>query len=104
MKEPIPLKSRTVEWYRMQLFQYGILSSLYAIQYFEKEEEFEQCGMILEAIEIQKVRLDTWFPTRLDDEAMNFVLREHKDKPRINKAWLEDTHKYYAEFVMKGGM
>lgn len=59
------------------LFRYGILSVLYALEYFESIENYNECVSIIEAIRSQEERLDTELFTVINSENIGVVIETY---------------------------
>ncbi len=79
---------------------YGIISVLIVRDYFESVEDFEQCAVIMDALEEQEQRLDIVLPRVIDDkciaEVQDVYLRE--GLTGIN---LLENSEYYAELIIR---
>ena len=86
--------------YRKYMFMYGIISVLLVRDYFESVENFEECSVIMEAIAEQEIRLDTKFPTVIDDSALNTVLKVYHEHGQTGVHLLENSQ-YYCTIILK---
>jgi hypothetical protein len=68
----------TIQFYTKAMFSYGILSVLYTLEKFEKEERYEECQKIIDAIKLQEKRLDTKFFTTITTENIAEVIEGYK--------------------------
>lgn len=84
--------------YRLYLFQYGLLSVLYVMKYFESMEQYEECEIICIAIAEQSERLNIDISTQLNDFTIKEIAKEFKIWG-MNK--VIEVHKYYATIILK---
>lgn len=72
----------------------GILTVLYLLEIYEADENFEECGRIMEGISAFNIRYKTDFPTRTCDDLEKEV-RENYEQFGLNNENI-DMNKYYA--------
>lgn len=68
----------TTKDYKRFIFTYGILSVLYVIEYYEFDEEYEECQKIIDAIREIETTLDTTIFTTITAEAVKEVIESYK--------------------------
>ena len=86
--------------YRKYMFMYGILSVLYVLEYFEFEENFEECQKIIDAIKEQEQILDTRLFSTITTETIKEVVDSYKKFNLTGKNAIENS-KYYATLILK---
>ena len=64
--------------YKRFMYQYGILSVLYVLNYFEFEENYEECQKIINAIKEQEKYLNTNLFTTITKETVQQVIDNYK--------------------------
>lgn len=81
------------------MFQFGILSVLYALNYFESIEEYEECQHIINAIKYQEKRLDCKLYTKDTKECIKEIIATYK-KHNLTGVYLIENSKYYADYIV----
>ncbi len=84
--------------YRKYMFMYGILSVLYVLEYFEFEENYEECQKIINAIKEQEIRLDTKLFTTITKDTINEVIESYKKFNLTGKNAVENSQ-YYSILI-----
>lgn len=86
--------------YRKYMFMYGILSVLYVLEYFEFDENYEECQKIIDAIKEQEQILDTTLFSTITTETIKEVVESYKKFNLTGKNAIENS-KYYATLILK---
>ena len=86
--------------YRKYMFMYGILSVLYVLEYFEFDENYEECQKIIDAIKEQEKILDTRLFSTITTETIKEVVDSYKKFNLTGKNAIENS-KYYATLILK---
>ena len=86
--------------YRKYMFMYGILSVLYVLEYFEFDENYEECQKIIDAIKEQEKALDTTLFSTITTETIKEVVESYKKFNLTGKHAIENS-KYYATLILK---
>ena len=86
--------------YRKYMFMYGILSVLYVLEYFEFDENYEECQKIIDAIKEQEKALDTTLFSTITTETIKEVVDIYKKFNLTGKNAIENS-KYYATLILK---
>lgn len=86
--------------YRKYMFMYGILSVLFVLEYYEYEEEYEECQKIIDSIREQEKRLDTTLFTTITTETIKEVVETYKKNNLTGKNAIENS-KYYSTLIIK---
>jgi len=86
--------------YRKYMFMYGILSVLYVLEYFEFDENYEECQKIIDAIKEQEKALDTTLFSTITTETIKEVVESYKKFNLTGKNAIENS-KYYATLILK---
>lgn len=89
----------TTEFYKQQMFLYGLLTLLYVLQHFETQEDYEECKTIMDAIREQEKRLDTTFFTKITDDAIAEVISVYQKHGMTGENAVENS-KFYASRVL----
>lgn len=90
----------TTEWYRIQLFKFGIITLINVLEYFEFEENYEECYKIISAIKIQEEFLGVALPTEVTKEMIEDIIHIYK-KSGLTGDFLVSSSKYYAKLLIK---
>lgn len=85
--------------YRIYLFQYGILSILFTLEYFTEIERYEECEKILDAIHKQNDNLGLNLPTKREDLKVKDVISIYKNHGLTGQNHF-DNSKYYSELII----
>ena len=86
--------------YRKYMLMYGILSVLYVLEYFEFDENYEECQKIIDAIKEQEKALDTTLFSTITTETIKEVVDSYKKFNLTGKNAIENS-KYYATLILK---
>jgi hypothetical protein len=86
--------------YRKYMFMYGILSVLYVLEYFEFEENYEECQKIIDAIKEQEKALNTTLFSTITTETIKEVVESYKKFNLTGKNAIENS-KYYSTLILK---
>lgn len=90
----------TTKHYRKYLFMYGIMTVINVLEYYEFEEEYEECKKIIDSIKEQEDMLDITLFTRNTNECLKEVLKTYK-KFNLTGVNAINNSKYYATLVLK---
>jgi len=90
----------SVDYYRIQLFKFGIITLINVLEYFEFDENYEECYKIISAIKKQEKRLDIKLPTVINNEVVKDIINEYK-KFGLTGEFALSSSKYYATLVLK---
>ena len=94
------IKSTCEKWYQIQIFKFGIISVLNALEYFENCENYEECQKIINAIKLQSDLIGEELSTRLDEKTIKDVAEAYK-KFNITSDFALKSSKYYATLIIK---
>ena len=86
--------------YSKYMFMYGLLSVLYVLEYFEFDENYEECQKIIDAIKEQEKALDTTLFSTITTETIKEVVESYKKFNLTGKNAIENS-KYYATLILK---
>lgn len=93
------MKTTTLH-YRKYMFMYGILSVLFVLEYFEFDENYEECKKIIDAIrEQEKILGDTLFTT-ITKDTIKEVVESYKKFNLTGENAIENS-KYYSTLIIK---
>lgn len=93
------MKTTTLH-YRKYIFMYGILSVLFVLEYFEFDENYEECKKIIDAIrEQEKILGDTLFTT-ITKDTIKEVIESYKKFNLTGENAIENS-KYYSTLIIK---
>ena len=93
------MKTTTLH-YRKYMFMYGILSVLFVLEYFEFNENFEECQKIIDAIKEQEKALDTTLFTTITKDTIKEVIESYR-KFNLTGINAIENSKYYATLILK---
>lgn len=81
--------------YRLWIFEYGIVSILMVLEYFQSTEQYEECQKIIDAIKEQNEKCKLELPTILTQEVLSDIISE----------WTNIFKKVYSEdFVIRSSV
>ena len=69
---------KTTGQYKSLIIPCGIVTLLLVLEYYEEQENYEECFKIIEAIELFQLQTDIELPKRLNDSVIADVLGEFK--------------------------
>ena len=92
------MKTTTLH-YRKYMFMYGILSVLFVLEFFEQNENYEECQKIIDAIKEQEKALDTTLFSTITTETIKEVVESYKKFNLTGKNAIENS-KYYSELII----
>lgn len=93
------MKTTTLH-YRKYVFMYGILSVLFVLEYFEFNENYEECQKIIDAIKEQEKILGETLFTTITKDTLKEVVESYKKFNLTGKNAIENS-KYYATLILK---
>ncbi len=93
------MKTTTLH-YRKYMFMYGILSVLFVLEYFEFDENYEECQKIIDAIKEQEKALDTTLFTTITKDTLKEVVESYR-KFNLTGINAIENSKYYATLILK---
>ena len=67
------------KYYKTLMFKYGILTVIFIIEYLEQEEYYEECAIIMKAMQENSKYLSFKFPTKYSEETMKTVIETYKN-------------------------
>ena len=92
------MKTTTLH-YRKYMFMYGILSVLFVLEFFEQNENYEECQKIINSIiEQEKILGETLFTT-INTETIKEVVESYKKFNLTGENAIENS-KYYSELII----
>lgn len=90
-----------VSTYKQYLSKYGILSLLYTLEHFEKEENYLECSKIYKSIKNCERRLKTKLYTRVSQDCIDETLRVYRKQNKdITETNVIDTTIHYSEIII----
>lgn len=90
----------TILHYRKYMFIYGILSVLFVLEHFEKEENYEECEKIMKSIKEQEKILNLPLFSVVTDETINEVVESYR-RFNLKPEQIIEKSKYYSELILK---
>ena len=93
------MKTTTLH-YRKYMFMYGILSVLFVLEYFEFNENYEECQKIIDAIKEQEKILGETLFTTITKDTLKEVVESYRKFNLTGKNAIENS-KYYATLILK---
>jgi hypothetical protein len=88
------------KYYRHAMFMYGILSILYVLQYFEEQENYEECKAIIDTIKGEEERLGCKLFTVINKKTVQDVIDVYKKFNLTGKNVIENSQ-YYSDIIIK---
>lgn len=70
------ITTRKIELYKESLFSHGIISLCYILSEYEKEEDYEECKILLEVIEGIKKKYDINIPSLYNEVSLKWSKSE----------------------------
>ena len=92
------MKTTTLH-YRKYMFMYGILSVLFVLEFFEQNENYEECQKIIDAIKEQEKALGETLFTTINTETIKEVVESYKKFNLTGENAIENS-KYYSELII----
>lgn len=86
--------------YRKYIFMYGILSVLFVLEYFEFNENYEECQKIIDAIKEQEKILGETLFTTITKDTLKEVIESYR-KFNLTGINAIENSKYYATLILK---
>ncbi len=93
------MKTTTLH-YRKYMFMYGILSVLFVLEYFEFNENYEECQKIIDAIKEQEKILGETLFTTITKDTIKEVIESYR-KFNLTGINAIENSKYYATLILK---
>ena len=93
------MKTTTLH-YRKYMFMYGILSVLFVLEYFEFNENYEECQKIIDAIKEQEKILGETLFTTITKDTLKEVIESYR-KFNLTGINAIENSKYYATLILK---
>ena len=93
------MKTTTLH-YRKYMFMYGILSVLFVLEYFEFNENYEECQKIIDAIKEQEKILGETLFTTITKDTIKEVTESYR-KFNLTGINAIENSKYYATLILK---
>ena len=90
----------TILHYRKYMFMYGILSVLFVLEYFEFNENYEECQKIIDAIKEQEKILGETLFTTITKDTIKEVIESYR-KFNLTGINAIENSKYYATLILK---
>lgn len=90
----------STEWYRIQMYKYGIITLINLLEHFEFEESYEECYKIISAIKIQEEFLGVALPTEVTKEVIEDIIHIYK-KSGLTGDFLVSSSEHYAKLLIK---
>lgn len=86
--------------YRKYIFMYGIISIILVLEFFEQQEDFEECQIIVKAIREQEEIIGAKLYTRITEDCIKDVTKSYKKYNMTGENALENS-KFYATKIIK---
>lgn len=92
-------KIMKVNKYRSYILLYGILAVLFVLEYFEYEEQYEECQKIIDSIIEHEKEFGIKLSTRMNDAIIKDVIGSFQNL-HINKEDLLESSRYYSNIII----
>lgn len=86
--------------YQKMIFSYGILAVLYALEHYEKIENYEECQKIIDAIRNKEKELGIKLFTTINKESLAEVKSMFKGV-KITEREIIEASKQYSKIIIK---
>lgn len=86
------MTGKPIEWYRLKMMSYGVLSMLRVLQYLEEQEHFEECA------KIKSLLNELGFEGKVTEELINDVVSHHQGI--WSKEQVLEANRYYSEVII----
>ena len=93
------MKTTTLH-YRKYMFMHGNLSVLFVLEYFEFNENYEECQKIIDAIKEQEKILGETLFTTITKDTIEEVIESYR-KFNLTGINAIENSKYYATLILK---
>lgn len=87
--------------YESLIFKLGILSILFVLEYYQENENYEECKLIIDAINKIEVEKGIRLPRRIDEETKLIVIHSYK-KFNLTGCNAVVNSKHYASLIING--
>lgn len=92
-------KKPSVEQYRLYIWQFGILTTIYLLEHFEALENYEQCDLIMKAIKCHENKLGIKLFSRETDECMKSVIDSYHFFGMTGEN-AKHNSEYYKDYIL----
>ena len=92
-------KVNKIVFYKKFLFEFGILSILYALEFFCEEENYEECQIIIDTIKSEESRLDIILPKVINNDTIKEVKETYKKFNMTGENAIVNS-KHYASVII----
>lgn len=91
--------NREIGKWKTKIFQYGVLTVLYVLQYLEEKENYIECQNIVDTIRHLEKELYTDFFTVINEESIKKIIDYYKvfGLTGVNAV---NNSKYYADMII----
>lgn len=85
--------------YRRSAFKYGVITLCYLIDIYSKEENYEECQIILDVINSLSEKYEMWIPKKFDDQAKLWLKVKLKKITGTNGETIIHNLPFYAGMI-----
>lgn len=87
--------------YQSLIFQFGILTILFVLEYYQEQEDYEECKTIIDTLDKIEKDMGIKLPRRIDEETKMIVVNSYK---KFNLTGINAIHnsKHYANLIISG--
>ena len=89
----------TIKYYEGKIFLYGILTTLYIMEYFIEVENYEECQKIIDTIRYIEKRLNTNLFTTITKDTIKEVIKSYESFGLTGDN-AEENSRYYADILI----
>lgn len=86
--------------YESLIFQFGILTVLFVLEYYQSIEDYEECKNIIDALDRIESERGIKLPRRIDEETELIVIHSYKKFNMTGKNAVHNS-RYYADLIIK---
>lgn len=90
----------TTKFYTKNIFLYGILTILFVLEYFESNEDYEECQTIMNAISEIEERINSKLFTKITKENIQIVINTYVNTFGLTGINAVENSKYYRDLIL----
>src|SRR5574343_1696623 len=94
------MKQTTTKFYTNKMFLYGILTILFVLEYFESEENYEECHKIMTAISEVEERINSKLFTKITKENIQIVIDTYVNTFNLTGKNAVENSKHYCDLIL----
>ena len=91
----------TTKFYTNKMFLYGILTVLFVLEYFESEEDYEECQIIMNAIAEVEERIKGKLFTKITKDNIQIVIDTYVNTFGLTGKNAVENSKHYRDLILE---